>query len=113
MSYLIRISAHGLPAAAESVNHWLAPARETYRRFHCLPARRSYRLRCLKQAPEVQVDLGDLCGLVYRSARGMCNRPQTFIHFLETPARLTCDPSGRQLYIHGGNYRVTNRGIEG
>jgi len=113
VAYLIAIAPRGLPVASESVRHWLAPARETYRRFHCFPARQSYRLRCLKRAPEVQVDLGDLCGVVYRSARGLRNRPQTFIHFLETPARLTCDPSGRQLYIHGGNYRVTNRGIEG
>jgi hypothetical protein len=61
----------------------------------------------------VQVDLGELRGLIYRSARGPCDRPQTFVHFLETPAQLTCDPTGRQLYIQGGNYRVTRRGIEG
>jgi hypothetical protein len=113
VSYLIRISARSLPVESASVTPSLAPAREIYRRFHCYPARQTLRLRCAKQAPDVQVDLGELCGLIYRSVRGVCNRPQTFIHFLETPARLTCNPSGRQLYIHGGNYRVTNRGIEG
>ena len=32
---------------------------------------------------------------------------------LETPAQLTCDVTGTQLYILGGHYRVTRRGIEG
>jgi len=61
----------------------------------------------------VQVDLGELRGLIYRSARGLRAQPRTFVHFLEKPARLTCDPTGRQLYIQGGSYRVTRRGIEG
>jgi hypothetical protein len=113
VGYLITIPAPDRPGAAEMSTACLPLAEETYRRFHCYPARQTLRLRCAKQAPEVQVDLGELCGVIYRSVRGVCNRPQTFIHFLETPARLTCNPSGRQLYIHGGNYRVTNRGIEG
>ena len=28
-------------------------------------------------------------------------------------ARLACDADGTQLYILGGNYRVTRRGLEG
>jgi len=32
---------------------------------------------------------------------------------MQTPVQLTCDPRGTQLYIVGGNYRVTERGIEG
>jgi hypothetical protein len=32
---------------------------------------------------------------------------------METPPLLVCDPEGKQLYVIGGNYRVTNRGIEG
>jgi hypothetical protein len=113
VGYLITIAAPDRPGAAEPSAACLPLARETYRRFHCFPARSTYRMRCPKQDPDVQVDLGELRGLIYRSARGRCNQPQTFIHFLETPARLTCDPSGRQLYIQGGNYRVTRRGIEG
>ena len=113
MSYLIITSARILPKAPESVRPWLRPAKETYHRFHCYPARRIYRVRYPKQSPDVQVDLGELRGLIYRAARGSCSRPQTFVHFLETPARLTCDPGGRQLYIQGGNYCVTRRGIEG
>jgi hypothetical protein len=54
-----------------------------------------------------------LRGLIYSSDRGQCGAPRTFIHFLRTPPRLACDPAGRQLYILGGRYRVTRRGIEG
>jgi hypothetical protein len=63
--------------------------------------------------PQVLVNLGELRGLIYRSDRGQRGSPRTFIHFMEKPAALTCDPSGRQLYILGGSYRVTQRGIEG
>ena len=113
MAYLIRISASAIPDSRKAMSECLQPARDTYQRFHCLPARCLYRLRCPKFNSQVQVDLGELRGLIYRSPRGPEQRPRTFIHFFETPARLSCDPSGRQLYIHGGNYCVTHRGIEG
>jgi len=32
---------------------------------------------------------------------------------METPPRLVCDAKGKQLYIIGGNYKVTARGIDG
>jgi hypothetical protein len=63
--------------------------------------------------PRVVVELGRLKGLIYSSDRGSCGMPKTFIHFMETPPVLACNPSGKQLYILGGNYRVTRRGIEG
>ena len=113
MGYLISISLTRPPRAAGRFGPCLARGREVYRRFHCFPAPRIYRLRCPRRDPAVQVDLGELRGLIYRSARGPCARPRTFVHFFERPAQLTCDPTGRQLYIQGGNYRVTRRGIEG
>jgi hypothetical protein len=63
--------------------------------------------------PDQLVNVGELRALIYRSDRGQCGKPRTFIHFMETPTRLACDASGKQLYIVGGNYRVTPRGIEG
>jgi len=113
VGYLITISAPKVPGAPETAGRCLTQARETYRRFHCFPAARTYPLRCPRKDPAVQVYLGELCGLVYRARRGASSQPRTFVHFLETPAQLTCDPDGRQLYIQGGNYRVTRRGIEG
>jgi hypothetical protein len=61
----------------------------------------------------VLVHLGYLKGLIYSSDKGDRGQPKTYVHFMETPPRLTCDPHGRQLYVVGGRYRVTRRGIEG
>jgi hypothetical protein len=68
---------------------------------------------CRRLIPEVLVRLGRLKGLIYSSDRGQPGQPRTFIHFLETPPQLACDGAGKQLYILGGRYRVTRRGIEG
>lgn len=98
------------PAAA---NERLREAQGLFRSFHCFDAPRVLRSPCQRVIPEVLVNLGELRGLIYRSDRGQCGQPRTFVHFFETPTRLTCDPRGRQLYIQGGRYRVTTRGIEG
>jgi hypothetical protein len=63
--------------------------------------------------PPVVVELGRLTGLMYRSDKWQQGRPRTFIHFMEEPPRLVCDAAGTQLYVVGGRYRVTGRGIEG
>lgn len=63
--------------------------------------------------PPAVVDLGQLVGLIYRSGNWQPGRPQTYIHFMQNPPRLVSSPDGRQLYIVGGRYQVTPRGIEG
>lgn len=68
---------------------------------------------CRRVIPKVLVHLGYLRGLIYSSDKQTPRDPKSYIHFMETPARLACDPAGKQLYIVGGNYRVTRRGIEG
>jgi hypothetical protein len=70
-------------------------------------------MRCKRRIPDVLVKLGRLRGLIYRSDRGCRGRPRTFIHFMERPPLLACNTGGSQLYILGGRYRVTRRGIEG
>jgi len=67
--------------------------------------------RALIERPGVLVDLGALRGLVYTKDHGGARR--TYIHFMDDPPRLLCDARGRQLYVHGGSYRITQRGIEG
>jgi hypothetical protein len=57
------------------------------------------------------VRVGALRGLIYAADRGRGMR--TYIHFMEEEPILTCNTDGTQLYILGGNYRVTRRGIEG
>lgn len=56
-------------------------------------------------------DIGALRGVIYTRGDGAAKR--TYVHFMEDPPRLACDAQGRQLYVVGGSYRVTPRGIEG
>ena len=91
----------------------LEEGRELYRVFHNSAERRIIRRRCDRMMPKVLVDLGALRGLIYSADRDGCGRVKTFIHFMETPPRLMCDTQGNQLYVIGGRYRITRRGIEG
>lgn len=91
----------------------LRQACDLFEQFHCFPAGHVIRQSCRRVIPKVLVRVGELRGLIYRSDRGQSGCSRTFVHQLETPAQLACDPAGRQLYILGGNYRVTRRGIEG
>jgi hypothetical protein len=86
---------------------------KTFQQFHCFSPEQIDRVPYRRIIPKVLVRIGELRGLIYRSDRGQKGRPRTFVHFLESPTALACDPSGRQLYVLGGNYRVTPRGIEG
>lgn len=84
-----------------------------FERFHRFPPPRMVRTRARRLMPRVLVGLGQLRALVYRSNKGCPHRFQTYIHFMESPPLLACDAAGRQLYIVGGRYQVTDRGIEG
>jgi hypothetical protein len=87
-------------------------ARARFRDFHgrCAPA--VVRASCRRTIPKVLVQLGTLRALVYTADRGDGGARQ-YIHFMEREPLLTCNPEGTQLYIVGGQYRVTRRGIEG
>jgi hypothetical protein len=88
-------------------------AARLFGRVHRYPPFSVRRCRSPRRVPPVLVDLGELRALIYRSDKWQRGRPRSYIHFLERPPRLTCDVRGRQLYIVGGRYRVTPRGIEG
>ena len=75
--------------------------------------RRKLRRPCRRLMPNVLVKSGRLRGVIYSSDKEQCGRPRTFIHFMDTPPLLASDADGKQLYIVGGKYRVTSRGIEG
>jgi hypothetical protein len=91
----------------------LKKARKLFHRFHCFPGLQVMRAPCRRTMPNVLVHLGSLQGVIYRSDKGSLGRPKTYIHFMEAPPQLVCNPEGTQLYIIGGRYRVTRRGIEG
>src|SRR5262245_42094982 len=63
--------------------------------------------------PPVLVELGEAVGLIYRSDKWQRGRPRTYIHFMEHPPRLASNVAGTQLFLIGGSYRITPRGIEG
>ena len=87
-------------------------ARATYRAVHRSSPDAVVRLRCRRTMPGVLVHLGALRGVIYSADRGD-GGVRTYIHFMEHAPALACDSAGRQLYILGGRYRVTRRGIEG
>ena len=91
----------------------LRSAAALFGRFHRYPPFAVQRRRCPRIVPPVLVDLGELRALVYRSDQWNRGRPRNYIHVLDCPPRLACDIGGRQLYIVGGQYRITPRGIEG
>jgi len=83
-----------------------------YRQFTRMPARSLERVAHARMMPPVVLELGRLAGLVYRSSKWV-GHPRTYIHFMDDPPRLVSDVTGRRLFIVGGSYRVTERGIEG
>jgi len=97
----------------ESCEPDLNTARQLFQSFHSFGPPGLVRRSCNRLVPKVLVSLGELRGLIYGSDKCQPGRPRTFIHFMETPPQLACDPRGEQLYIIGGKYRITSRGIEG
>jgi len=91
----------------------LARALRLYRRYQQAAPERVACTPCRRLIPDVLVHLGELRGVVYRSDRGQGRIPRTYVHFFERPPTLAADPDGRRLFIVGGRYRVTRRGIEG
>lgn len=113
MSYISATTCVAHADGPEHCRQCMEEARALFRMFHRFTAPRVIRMPCRRLIPKVLIDLGHLRGLIYSSDRGGQGWPKTYIHFMETPPRLTCDPQGTQLYIVGGRYRVTPRGIEG
>lgn len=113
VAYILSIRFPQPVDAVHRCNPSLATARQLFERFHSFAPPHTERRQCRRLIPKVLVNLGELRGLIYRSDKEQCGGPRTFIHFMETPPLLTSDPGGRQLYIVGGDYRVTSRGIEG
>ena len=112
MSYLITLSVTKTDVPLTQQPESVRRARELFQQFHCFPPRRLIRLPRDRSIPKVLVQVGELRGVIYRSDRGQRGQPRTFVHFFKNPPLLTSDAQGQQLYILGGSYRVTPRGIE-
>jgi hypothetical protein len=58
--------------------------------------------------------VGELRGVIYRASRAPGEAPKNYVHFFQGRLpMLVTNPTGTRLYIIGGHYRVTQRGIEG
>jgi hypothetical protein len=91
----------------------LRQGEEMYRKFNRFGPSQIKRLQHSRIMPSVVVELGELVGVIYRSDKWQPGRPRTYIHFMEDPPVLVSNVQGTHLYIVGGSYRVTRRGIEG
>ena len=110
MAYLVlKRGAADMSSQRDSMQ--LAQAQRLFATFAGFEPRRIACARIDRHVPDVLVDLGALRGVVYTKDHGGARR--TYIHFMDDPPRLLCDARGRQLYVQGGSYRITQRGIEG
>jgi hypothetical protein len=113
VGYLLLNQLRSKTAGPEPCDRSIQAARNLFGQFHSFAPPEVIIEPCRRVIPKVLVSLGQLRGLIYKSDKCQRGRPQTYIHFMETPTRLACDPKGKQLYIIGGNYKVTARGIVG
>lgn len=102
----------GQAVTAVSISH-MRQGMELYQAFNGFEPSRVEKVHHPRVIPPVVVELGELMGLIYRSDKGQPGQPQTYIHRMENPPRLVSNIEGTQLYIVGGSYHVTPRGIEG
>lgn len=107
---------HPLPAPANDLSQLsqdVDQGETLYRTFNHFEASQTITVKQSRLIPPVVVDLGELVGIIYRSDKGQPGQPQTYIHFMQDPPRLVSNVEGTQLYIVGGSYRITQKGIEG
>jgi hypothetical protein len=58
--------------------------------------------------------VGELRGVIYRASRAPGEAPKNYVHFFQRRLpMLVTNPTGTRLYVIGGQYHVTPRGIEG
>lgn len=104
------------PPSAQSQPHLgqeICQGKVLYQTFNQFEASQTITVKQSRVIPPVVVELGELVGVIYRSDKGQVGQPQAYIHFMQDPPRLVSNIEGTQLYIVGGSYRITQRGIEG
>lgn len=91
-----------------------AQVREAVQRFTGFKGERPSSVSKVRvpEPPRVMLTLGDCIGIMYRTHRG--GRTDNYLHRFKKSARptLAVSSDGRTLYLLGGEYRVTDRGIE-
>jgi hypothetical protein len=70
-------------------------------------------LRIVRVRRQPLAPVGELRGVIYRKPGPPGEAPKNYVHFFTRSPLLAADPMGQRLFIVGGQYRVTGRGIEG
>lgn len=102
------------PELARFVERWCDAAEQGaggHWRFHWGRRSKHTELHLLPEPEPVVAELGSLVAVTYRTRKALTSADWEH-HFLRPLPSLAAGPSG-QLYIIGGKYRVTARGIEG
>jgi hypothetical protein len=102
-----------LPHPSTQLSQHVEQGKQLYQTFNHFEASQTVTVKQSRLIPPVVVDLGELVGVIYRSDKGQPGQPQAYIHFMQDPPHLVSNVEGTQLYIVGGSYRVTQKGIEG
>lgn len=93
--------------------HDIQRGADLYQQFNQFEPSYAHRINYSRLIPPVVVELGELVGLIYRSDKWQSGQPRSYIHLMQDPPSLVSNVEGRQLYILGGSYRITEHGIEG
>jgi len=101
------------PSGGPGLEAELAKARRTFERWQGSKARRVLTVHNAPAGfPPVVVKLGTVPEIVYRSTKW--GETDTYSHRVEgRQPMLVTDPEGKQLYILGGDLKVTERGLTG
>lgn len=61
--------------------------------------------------PHVMIEIGALVGVAYETVRD--GKRERYFHEFDAMPVLACSPDGKQLFVLGGKYKFTDRGIVG
>lgn len=103
----------GLTLLKNPMRELLEEAEEEFRGFHWGRRPKRVRRAPMPETRGVLVEIGELLGVPYRTAKGEGEPVEDWIHWFSEPRpRLAYDPETRDLFILGGRYTVTDRGVE-
>lgn len=89
----------------------LAKGAAQFKRFQGRPATRGARVS-VPDPPAVVVYLGELVQVNYRTRKGKNGTVEYYHRFTKPLPILVSDPKGKHLYVVGGRFKITDRGIE-
>lgn len=99
-----------VPPSSKSLTAQIVRAKNLYKRFSGHDATKGKRIR-IPELPDAVVCVGSVAGIMYDTVRD--GRKEKYLHRFHASSRpLFCvAPDGSSLYLIGGSYSFTERGI--